>query len=227
METPDSIPAGNTDLQELERTAAELQEKFHGHEAELNTARAAFEATTVEMHSVEKHQQAAEAEAANAREAWRGLLRDSNGVITKEIHKARAGERSAYTLVEEYGEFLGELKRQHTAQELEVAEKFLPYAATGEKLRDMIAEIAFQKAMADYAATLAVVQRLMEIADPSENAMDHFFHRLKNAMKLHAEHATQETEACIAATRLDRHLVNHTLVNSQIERQRRLKEMAR
>ncbi|QOY23802.1 hypothetical protein FYK61_01935 [Xanthomonas citri] len=137
--------------------------------------------------------EAAQAEADAARSQWRELLRDTNGLLTREIHKLRAAERSALTLVEEYAAMQQEIQGQVSGMELEVAE----LADEGIRLRDRVLNAAASQsfdAMIDVAgdaiATAYVLHRRatleplqVRVRPSDEQVLGEFLHLLGKKMQ--------------------------------------------
>lgn len=74
------------------------------------------------VDTMQRAKQAAQGDAAAARQQWSAKLRDSDGTLTRDIQKLRANERSALSLAEEYEAMEGEIKAELPRLELELAE---------------------------------------------------------------------------------------------------------
>ncbi|PPU38323.1 hypothetical protein XaplCFBP3123_19245 [Xanthomonas arboricola pv. populi] len=137
--------------------------------------------------------EAAQAEADAARSQWRELLRETSGLLTRDIHKLRAAERSALTLVEEYAAMQQEIQGQLSGMELEVAE----LADEGVNLRDRVLNAAASEAFdavidkaGDAIATAYVLHRRatleplqVRMRPSDEQVLGEFLHRLGKKMQ--------------------------------------------
>lgn len=65
--------------------------------------------------------QAAQSDAQAARQQWSAKLRDSDGMLTRDIQKLRANERSALSLAEEYEAMEAEMAAEQPRLDLELA----------------------------------------------------------------------------------------------------------
>lgn len=74
------------------------------------------------VDTMQRAKQAAQGDAAAARQQWSAKLRDSDGTLTRDIQKLRANERSALSLAEEYEAMEGEIAAELPRLELELAE---------------------------------------------------------------------------------------------------------
>lgn len=74
------------------------------------------------IDTMQRAKQAAQGDAAAARQQWSAKLRDSDGTLTRDIQKLRASERSALSLAEEYEAMEDEIEAELPLLELELAE---------------------------------------------------------------------------------------------------------
>ncbi|WP_164271870.1 hypothetical protein [Stenotrophomonas sp. B1-1] len=101
---------------------AEQRQKFNDRCTALRQAVDDKHAMHDRVAKLKQLQSAAQGEADQAKAAWSSALRESNGEITRAIHKLRAAERSALALVEEYEVMAQELATDSERLELRVAE---------------------------------------------------------------------------------------------------------
>ncbi|CAD7726452.1 hypothetical protein LMG31884_39640 [Xanthomonas hydrangeae] len=171
---------------------------------------------------------AAQVEADTVQQLWRGLLRDADGTLTREVQKLRAAERSALTLVEEYAAMHQEIRAQMDGMELEVAE----LAARGIGLRDEVLEVASREAfdtlMAKAGDTMAVAYELHRCAvssstmvrmQPSdEQLLADFLHRIGQQINARCDAVGELVGEAIGAQKLELDGVDMALARSPLRR---------
>ncbi|OEY89226.1 hypothetical protein NDK37_20105 [Xanthomonas citri pv. glycines] len=140
-----NIPKTSDASEEAAALAAEtcpVRAAYDAAAQALSEALARKRALTERAATMTRAREAAQAEADAARQQWRGMLRDAEGTLTRDIQKLRAAEASALTLVEEYGVMHQEIGMQVTGMEVSVAE--LAEVAIGK--REAVIELASREA---------------------------------------------------------------------------------
>ncbi|MCL1552490.1 hypothetical protein [Xanthomonas nasturtii] len=178
---------------------------------------------------------AAESEASVARQQWSALLRDADGVLTRDIQKLRAAERSALTLVEEYAAMQQEIESLLAAMDLEIAE----LAGTSIDLHDTVVRLAsgeaFSRLMAQsgdaIAAAFVLFKRTEDarvlvrsrLSDDELRSM--FLHQLGTTMDAHMQAADDSVRSIIGVPALDLAGVDMALARSPARRSQLRQEM--
>ncbi len=175
---------------------AEKRAAFEQARLQMEELRVRFRAYRGKVQTTERSMQAAQAEADNAREQWRDKLRESDGVITKDVQRLRADERAAYTLIEEYQSIHEEMQRTLAGMQLELAEAAKTCISTREGLatamfEDALVEVV-ERCGVDIRRVMALHREANRIENPrssplwtDDESMIHgrFFHRLSAALK--------------------------------------------
>ncbi|NIK64384.1 hypothetical protein [Xanthomonas cannabis] len=134
----------------------------------LNEALARKRGLTERAATMTRARAAAQSEADTARQQWRGLLREAEGSLTRDIQKLRAAEASALTLVEEYGAMHQEIGMQVMAMEVSIAE--LAELAIGK--RNEVIELVSREAFAEMVAEVGdVVARALVLYKNAASVM--------------------------------------------------------
>ncbi|ARV24837.1 hypothetical protein ABFO19_19975 [Xanthomonas citri pv. glycines] len=179
---------------------------------------------------------AAEAEATAARQQWSALLRDADGVLTRDVQKLRAAERSALTLVEEYVLMQQEIQSLLAVVEIEVAE----LAEKSIDLHDAVVRLASGEAFSlmmaqsgDAIATAFVLFRRAEnarvlarsrLSDDELRSM--FLHQLGANLDAHMQAAEDSAKGIIGVPALELGGVDMELARSPARRSHLRQEMA-
>ncbi|MCD0258369.1 hypothetical protein JWH11_08580 [Xanthomonas melonis] len=178
---------------------------------------------------------AAEAEATAARQQWSALLRDADGVLTRDVQKLRAAERSALTLVEEYVAMQQEIQSLLAAVEIEVAE----LAEKSIDLHDAVVRLAsgeaFSLMMAQSGGAIATAFVLFKQAENSgvlarsrlsdEELRLMFLHQVGVKMDAHMQAANDSVRDVLGVPELVLDGVDMALAKSPARRSQLRQEM--
>jgi len=149
---------------------AVISEKRASYEAKaqaLHEALARKTAMIGRIATLDRAQQAAQAEAAAARLQWSEKLRGSDGVLTREVQKLRVAERSALSLVEEYQVLQKELAPTLAGVELEVARLADDCIRGRSDVVRVVAEDAYSVLIENAGSLMATAMELHRIAETS------------------------------------------------------------
>lgn len=138
---------------------------------ELRDAVARKAAMVGRLETMTRAQHAAQAEAEAVRKQWSTKLRDSDGVLSREIQKLRVAERSALSLVEEYQAMQQEMKPQLASHELSVADLAHQCIAHRNSVVRVAADDAYLDLMAQAGGLIATAYSLYRIANTAEIVM--------------------------------------------------------
>lgn len=117
------------------------------------------------ISKMKRAQQAAQADAAEAKAKWAAKLRESDGELTRDIQKLRANERAAFSLVEEYEVMASELAAELPRLELELAQVANQcFSARNAVVREA-AGLAYEQLLADAGDSLAAAFALFAEAE--------------------------------------------------------------
>lgn len=117
------------------------------------------------ISKMKRAQQAAQADAAEAKAKWAAKLRESDGELTRDIQKLRANERAAFSLVEEYEVMAGEIAAELPRLELELAEVANECFSVRDAVAREAAGLAYEQLLADAGDSLATAFALFGEAE--------------------------------------------------------------
>ncbi|HEL3173205.1 hypothetical protein [Stenotrophomonas maltophilia] len=175
------------------------------------------------VDTMQRAKQAAQGDAAAARQQWGAKLRDSDGTLTRDIQKLRANERSALSLAEEYEAMEGEIAAELPRLELELAEVAERCLGARNTVTWEVADQAYEQLLAQTGDSLAFAFALFSRATNSADADElasQFFGRLGNAVRrrLDDDAVTAQMEDVLALPSMDLSEVDMQLVHSTIRR---------
>ncbi|MFA1768326.1 hypothetical protein QT922_012995 [Xanthomonas campestris pv. campestris] len=193
-------------------TSEQIRAKFEAASQALRDALIKKSAMKERAATMTRARDAAEAEATAARQQWSALLRDADGVLTRDVQKLRAAERSALTLVEEYVAMQQEIESLLAEVEIEVAE----LAEISIDLHDAVLRLASGEAFSlmmaqsgDAIATAFVLFRRAENARvlarsrPSDDELrSMFLHQLGTKMDAYMQAASDSVRDVIGVPKL-------------------------
>ncbi|WP_253254414.1 hypothetical protein [Xanthomonas arboricola] len=186
--------------------------KFENASQSLRDALSRKSAMKERAATMVRARDAAEAEATAARQQWSALLRDADGVLTRDVQKLRAAERSALTLVEEYVAMQQEIQSLLAAAEIEVAE----LAEKSIDLHDAVVRLAsgeaFSLMMAQSGSAIATAFVLFRQAENAkmpvrshlsdDELRSMFLHQLGTKMDAYMQVASDSVRDVIGVPRL-------------------------
>ncbi|HEL4103968.1 TPA: hypothetical protein UM352_003347 [Stenotrophomonas maltophilia] len=116
------------------------------------------------VDTMQRAKQAAQGDAAAARQQWGAKLRESDGTLTRDIQKLRANERSALSLAEEYEAMEGEIAAELPHLELELAETARSCIDFRHGVIEEVAEQVYTQLLGQIGDRLAVAFKLFSWA---------------------------------------------------------------
>ncbi|WP_223496741.1 hypothetical protein [Stenotrophomonas indicatrix] len=122
-------------------------------------------ALVAKVDTMQRAKQAAQGDAAVARQQWSAKLRDADGHLTRDVQKLRANESSALSLAEEYGAMEDEIAAELPKLELELTEVADRYLSTAEGVTSEAASQAYEQLLAQAGDSLAVAFSLFSRAE--------------------------------------------------------------
>ncbi|WP_294991466.1 hypothetical protein [uncultured Stenotrophomonas sp.] len=194
-------------------------------------------ALVAKVDTMQRAKQAAQGDAAAARQQWGTKLRQSDGTLTRDIQKLRANERSALSLAEEYEAMEGEISAELPRLELELAEVADRCLSTANGVISEAASQAYEELLVNLGDSLAVAFALFSKAEnagvnwrQSANADElasKFFGRLGNAARQRLDDATvtEQVAERLAFPAMDMSEVDMQLAGSVAARIRRRAEL--
>lgn len=185
------------------------------------------------VDTMQRAKQAAQGDAAAARQQWSAKLRDSDGTLTRDIQKLRANERSALSLAEEYEAMEGEIAAELPRLELELAEVAKDCLSAKNAIASEAAGQAYGQLLEQVVDSLAVAFALFSLAEnagvdnrqsaSAEELASRFFVRLGNAVRSRMDDATvtEQVAERLALPPMDMSEVDMQLAGSVAARIRR------
>ncbi|CAH0066358.1 hypothetical protein [Stenotrophomonas geniculata] len=175
------------------------------------------------VDTMRRAKQAAQGDAAAARQQWGAKLRESDGTLTRDIQKLRANERSALSLAEEYEAMEGEIAVELPRLELELAEVAERCLGARNTVTWEVADQAYEQLLAQAGDSLAFAFALFSRATNSADADEmasRFFGRLGDAVRRRLDDAavTAQIEGVLALPTMELSEVDMQLVHSTILR---------
>ncbi len=175
------------------------------------------------VDTMRRAKQAAQGDAAAARQQWGAKLRESDGTLTRDIQKLRANERSALSLAEEYEAMEGEIAVELPRLELELAEVAERCLGDRNTVTWEVADQAYEQLLAQAGDSLAFAFALFSRATNSADADEmasRFFGRLGDAVRRRLDDAaiTAQIEGVLALPTMELSEVDMQLVHSTILR---------
>lgn len=189
------------------------------------------------VDTMQRAKQAAQGDAAAARQQWSAKLRDSDGTLTRDIQKLRANERSALSLAEEYEAMEGEIAAELPRLELELAEVAKDCLSAKNAIASEAASQAYGQLLEQVIDSLAVAFALFSLAEnagvdnrqsaSAEELASRFFVRLGNAVRSRMDDATvtEQVAERLALPPMDMSEVDMQLAGSVAARIRRRVEL--
>lgn len=189
------------------------------------------------VDTMQRAKQAAQGDAAAARQQWSAKLRDSDGTLTRDIQKLRANERSALSLAEEYEAMEGEIAAELPRLELELAEVAKDCLSAKNAIASEAAGQAYGQLLEQVVDSLAVAFALFSLAEnagvdnrqsaSAEELASRFFVRLGNAVRSRMDDATvtEQVAERLALPPMDMSEVDMQLAGSVAARIRRRVEL--
>ena len=173
------------------------------------------------VDTMQRAKQAAQGDAAAARQQWGAKLRESDGTLTRDIQKLRANERSALSLAEEYEAMQGEIAAELPRLELELAEVAGYCLNARSTVTWELADQAYEQLLAQAGDSLAFAFALFSRATNSDDAdalASRFFGRLGNAVRRRLDDAavTEQVTQVLALPSMDLSAVDMQLGRSPI-----------
>ncbi|HDS1090090.1 hypothetical protein I5U15_08750 [Stenotrophomonas maltophilia] len=182
------------------------------------------------VDTMQRAKQAAQGDAAAARQQWGAKLRESDGTLTRDIQKLRANERSALSLAEEYEAMEGEIAAELPRLDLELAEVTNRCLSTANSVISEAASQTYEQLLKQAGDSLAVAFALFAKADRSDRTFQNavyddelasrFFGRLGIAVRHRLDDAavTDQVTQVLALPSMDLSAVDMELVSSPIRR---------
>lgn len=189
------------------------------------------------VDTMQRAKQAAQGDAAAARQQWSAKLRDSDGTLTRDIQKLRANERSALSLAEEYEAMEGEIAAELPRLELELAEVTKDCLGAKNAIASEAASQAYGQLLEQAGDSLAVAFALFSRAENAgvnyqqsanvDELASEFFGRLGNAVRHRLDDATvtEQIAERLALPPMDMSEVDMQLAGSLAARIRRRAEL--
>ena len=131
------------------------------------------QALTGKISKMKRAQQAAQADAAEAKAKWAAKLRESDGELTRDIQKLRANERAAFSLVEEYEVMASEIAAELPRLELELAEVANECFSVRDAVAREAADQAYEQLLAQAGDSLATAFALFGEAENAGKSPRH------------------------------------------------------
>ena len=177
------------------------------------------------ISKMKRAQQAAQADAAEAKAKWAAKLRESDGELTRDIQKLRANERAAFSLVEEYEVMASEIAAELPRLELELAEVANQCFSVRDAVAREAADQAYEQLLAQAGDSLAAAFALFAEAEnvgvyPTEastaQVVSRFFARLgaEVSRRLDSAAVAERVEQQLALPALELDAVNMQLAKS-------------
>lgn len=189
------------------------------------------------VDTMQRAKQAAQGDAAAARQQWGAKLRQSDGTLTRDIQKLRANERSALSLAEEYEAMEGEIAAELPRLELELAEAADRCLSTTNGVIREAASQAYGQLLEQAGDSLAVAFALFSRAEnagvnhrqaaSADELASAFFGNLCNAVRHRLDDATvtEQVAERLALPPMDMSEVDMQLAGSTAARIRRRVEL--
>lgn len=173
------------------------------------------------VDTMQRAKQAAQGDAAAARQQWGAKLRENDGTLTRDIQKLRANERSALSLAEEYDAMEGEIAAELPRLELELAEVAGHCLNARSSVTREVADQAYEQLLLQAGDSLAFAFALFSRAEGSGDTgalASRFFGRLGNAVRRRLDDAavTDQVTQVLALPSMDLSAVDMQLVRSPI-----------
>lgn len=187
-------------------------------------------ALVAKVDTVQRAKQAAQGDAAAARQQWSVKLRNADGNLTRDVQKLRANESSAFSLAEEYQAMEDEISAELPQLELELAEVADRFISTADGVTSEAASRAYEQFLAQAGDSLAVAFALFSKAEngavhyrqsaSADELASSFFGRLGNAVRhrLNDSSVTDLVAQRLALPLLDLSAVDMGLVRSPARR---------
>ncbi|HGM5942110.1 hypothetical protein [Stenotrophomonas maltophilia] len=184
------------------------------------------------VNTMQRAKQAAQGDAAAARQQWSAKLRESDGTLTREIQKLRATERAALSLSEEYEAMQCEIAAELPHIEIELAtvasscidaKAYITKEVAGQSYRQVLAGAGESLAVAFALFSLAENADLEALMKPDRDELESkFFTRLGHDLRQHlqGEVVAASVRACIALPVMDMQEVDMNLMRSPATRLR-------
>lgn len=209
---------------------------------ELSEARLAYEAAAQRLRDalvrkaamkgrvekMERARGAAQEDAAGARQKWSNLLRESDGVLTREVQKLRATERGSLNLMEEYEAMQQEMAAPLASLELEVAALADLNMTSHNRVVRQAAQDAFtalMERMGSFITTAYLLSKRAETAPlpsrnrPSEEALESdFLQSIRREIQSRADSVASLVTEAIGVSKLELEGVDMELVKSPARR---------
>ncbi|HHA2801364.1 hypothetical protein [Stenotrophomonas maltophilia] len=197
---------------------------------QLSSAVQRKHALVAKVDTMQRAKQAAQGDAAAARQKWSAKLREADGNLTRDVQKLRTNESSALSLAEEYGAMADEIAAELPRVELELAEMADSCLSAASGVIDEAASEAYGQLLEQAGDRLAVAFALFAKA---ENAGVHyrqsastgelastFFGRLGEAVRhrLNDSAVTDQVAQQLALPPMDMSAVDMELVRSPARR---------
>ncbi len=173
------------------------------------------------VDTMQRAKQAAQGDAAAARQQWGAKLRESDGTLTRDIQKLRANERSALSLAEEYEAMEGEIAVELPRLELELAEVAGHCLNARSSVTREVADQAYEQLLLQAGDSLVFAFALFSRAEGSGDKgalASRFFDRLGNEVRRRLDDAavTDQVTQVLALPSMDLSAVDMQLVRSPI-----------
>ena len=182
------------------------------------------------VDTMQRAKQAAQGDAAAARQQWSAKLRESDGTLTRDIQKLRANERSALSLAEEYEAMEGEIAAELPRLELELAKTAHSCINVRHGVIEEVAEQVYTQLLEQIGDHLAVAFKLFSLAENAgvaplqakgtDELASTFFHRLGGEARCRLESDTviDQVKQWLALPLMDLSAVDMELVRSPARR---------
>lgn len=218
------------DATETQVQASENRRLLEACARKLADASQRKQALAGKISKMKRAQQAAQADAAEAKAKWAAKLRESDGELTRDIQKLRANERAAFSLVEEYEVMAGEIAAELPRLELELAEVANQCFSARDAVAREAASLAYEQLLVQAGDSLATAFALFAEAENAgksprqasdTNALtSHFFERLVTEVsrRLDSAAVTELVEQRLALPAMELDAVDLELARSPSKR---------
>lgn len=225
-----ALAATAADATETPVPASENRRLLEEHARRLADASQRKQVLTGKISKMKRAQQAAQADAAEAKAKWAAKLRESDGELTRDIQKLRANERAAFSLVEEYEVMASEIAAELPRLELELAEGanqcFIARGAVAREAADQAYEQLLAQAGDSLAAAFALFGEAENAGKSPRQASDaealysHFFDRLRAEVsrRLDSAAVAERVEQQLALPAMELDAVDLELASSPAKR---------
>ncbi|OBU53749.1 hypothetical protein [Stenotrophomonas maltophilia] len=231
-QSPDTVhmPAASAEAGEDHASTSQRRQRLGELAQQLANTVERKRSLLAKIDTMRRAKQAAQGDAATARQQWSAKLRDSEGTPTREIQKLRAKERSALSLAEEYEAMEGEIARELPRLELDLAQVADSCISSKHAIAEEVAGNTYEQLLTQAGDSLAVALALFSTAEnagksfrdasDADELASRFFGRLNMAVRrrLDDDAVTAQVTQLLALPPMDLSGVDMQLVRSPVSR---------